>query len=116
MAFTPDEIASHTALIEKLLWAKRRPPLHLRDKMREGQRIAGHAIEFFYVRPRYSDPRQLSEESIAKTRWVRSRGVWQLFWKRADLKWHCYKPCPEVKTLAAILKAIDEDPHGCFFG
>lgn len=37
MAFTDAEIAEHTTTIETLFWSKRRPPLHLRDKVREGQ-------------------------------------------------------------------------------
>ncbi len=44
MAFNDVEIARYAGLIEKLIWAKRRPPLHLRDKVREGQRIEGHEI------------------------------------------------------------------------
>ena len=116
MAFTPAEIATHTDVIEKILWAKRRPPLHLRDKIREGQQIAGHEIEFFFVRPHFFDPGRLIEESIAKARYVRSRDVWQVLWKRADLKWHRYQPRPEVKTLAAFLRLVDEDEHSCFRG
>jgi hypothetical protein len=32
MAFSDVEIARYAGLIEKLIWAKRRPSLHLRDK------------------------------------------------------------------------------------
>lgn len=116
MAFTDLEIAEHTGLIEKLLWSRRRPPLHLRAEIREGQRFAGHAIEFFFVRPRYDRPSQWIEESIAKVQYVRSRRVWRLYWKRADGKWHSYPPRREVKTLAAALRLIDEDACNCFFG
>jgi hypothetical protein len=47
---------------------------------------------------------------------VRSQGVWRVFWKRADGRWHGYKPCPEADSLAAALRVIDEDANGCFFG
>jgi len=116
MAFTHVEIARYAGLIEKLIWAKRRPPLHLRDKVREGQRIEGHEIELFLVRPMFSDPTREIEESIAKARYVKSRDVWQVFWKRADLKWHRYLPRPEVKSLAGFLKLVNEDANGCFWG
>ena len=56
------------------------------------------------------------EESIAKIKYVRSRQVWRLYWKRADLKWHAYQPCPEVKSLATALRVIDKDACNCFFG
>jgi hypothetical protein len=116
MAFNDVEIARYAGLIEKLIWAKRRPPLHLRDKVREGQRIEGNEIELFLVRPLFSDPTRQTEESIAKARYVKSRDVWRVFWKRADQKWHRYPLRPEVKTLASFLKLVDEDANGCFWG
>jgi hypothetical protein len=116
MGFTDVEIARYAGLIEKLVWSKRRPPLHLRNKVREGQRIAGYEIELFLGRPLFCDPTRQVESSIAKTRYVKSRNVWQVFWKRADLKWHRYAPRAEVKSLADFLKLVDEDANGCFWG
>ena len=116
MAFTDLEIAEHTALIEQLLWSKHRPPLHLRDQMREGQRFTGHSIEFFYVRPLFNQPGKTVEESLAKVQFVRARRVWRLYWKRADGKWHGYHPFPEAPSLAEVLRVIDRDANACFFG
>jgi len=116
MPFTDLEIAGHTTLIEELFWSRRRPPLHLRDKVREGQRIDGTGIELFLVRPAFQRPGEWIEESIAKVRFIRSRDVWHLFWKRADLKWHRYQPCPEADSLGAVLRTINVDANGCFFG
>lgn len=116
MAFTDTEIAEHIGLVEDLSWSRRRPPLHLRDQVREGQRFTGHAIEFFLVRPAFNRPGEQVEEPIAKVQFVRARQVWRLFWKRADGKWHRYQPCPEADSLAAALRTIDEDACNCFFG
>ena len=116
MGFSDVEIAQYTELIEKLVWAKRRPPLALRDKVREGQRIEGYEIELFLVRPLFFDPAKKIENSIAKTRYVKSRSVWKVFWKRADMKWHRYAPRPEVKSLEAFLRLVDHDANGCFWG
>ena len=116
VAFTNAEIVRYSDLIEKLIWAKRRPPLHLREKVREGQRIAGHEIELFFVRPLFLEPTSNVESSIAKTRYARTRKIWRVFWKRADGKWHRYKPRPEVRSLQAFLKLVDEDEYGCFWG
>ncbi len=116
MAFTDTEIAAHTATLEEQFWSRCRPPVHLRDQVREGQRFTGHAIELFLVRPAFNRPGEQIEEAIAKVQYVRTRNVWHLFWKRADLKWHRYEPCPEADSLAAALRTIDEDLCGCFFG
>ncbi|HOG94160.1 MAG TPA: DUF3024 domain-containing protein [Opitutaceae bacterium] len=116
MAFTEDEIATHTATLEREFWSKRRPPLHLREMMREGQRIEGQSIELFYVRPLYCDPTRHMEESIVKLTYVRTTRAWRIFWQRADLKWHRYAPHPEAPSLSEALRVIDADAYACFFG
>ncbi|GDX12099.1 hypothetical protein LBMAG57_38710 [Verrucomicrobiota bacterium] len=116
MAFTALEIAEHTLTLEQHFWAHRRPPLQLRDQVREGQRFSDQAIELFIVRPAFNRPGEHVEESIAKVTYVRSKDVWHLFWKRADGKWHRYPPQPESKSLAAALRIIHEDANACFFG
>src|SRR5689334_10883917 len=116
MSFTHTEIAEYSALIEKLFWAKRRPPLHLRSKVMEGQRIEGYEIELFLSRPRFLDSSRWIEHPIAKTRFVISRKVWRVFWPRADMKWHRYDPQPEVPGFEEFLNLVQEDPYHCFWG
>lgn len=116
MPFTDSEIVQHSALIEREFWSKRRPPLEIRDQMREGQRFEGLSVELFFVRPLFSDPSREVEESIAKVKFVRAREVWRIHWKRADGKWHGYKPRLDVGSLTLALQVIHEDAHGCFFG
>ena len=116
MAFTDDEVLRFGEQIEKLFWSKHRPPLHLRDKVREGHRVEKSEIVLFFVRPHFRDSTQEVYEQIAKTRFVRSRNVWQVYWWRADGKWHLYPPRPEVKSLQAFLKLVSEDANCCFFG
>ena len=116
MSFSDTEIIRYSDLIEKWVWSTRRPALHLREEIREGQRITGNEIELFLVRPLFSDPTRQIEESIAKARYVKNRDVWQVFWKRADLKWHRYAPQPETITIEAFLRLVAEDTNSCFWG
>lgn len=116
MAFTEIEIAKHMKVLEDSFWVHRRPPLHLRDKVREGQRFTDQAIELFLVRPAFNHPDEQIEEPIAKLRYVRSQRIWRIYWQRADGKWHAYPPNPQADSLATALHIIDEDPNGCFFG
>ncbi len=116
MNFTDIEIAGHMKVIEDTFWSKRRPPLHLRDKVREGQRFSDRTIELFIVRPAFQRPGEQTEHPIAKFQHLPRLGVWRIFWQRADFNWHRYKPCVEVDSLAEALRVIDEDAYGCFFG
>jgi len=54
--------------------------------------------------------------AVAKATYVRTRGVWRVFWKRSDLKWHGYEPRPEVKSIDDFAALVADDEHGCFFG
>lgn len=116
MSFTHNEIAEHLKVIEDTFWSRRRPPLHLRDKVREGQRFTDRTIELFIARPVFNRPGEHTEESIARIERKPRLRVWRIFWKRADGHWHRYQPCFEVLSLAEALRVIDEDAHGCFFG
>jgi hypothetical protein len=116
MAFTDTEIAEHLKVIEDSFWSRRRPTVHLRDQVREGQRFADRSIELFIVRPVFNRPDEFTEESIAKLQHMPRLRVWRIFWKRADGNWHRYQPCPESPSLAEALRVIDGDAHCCFFG
>ena len=116
MGFTDNEIAEHMKVLEEIFWSRRRPPLHLRDKVCEGQRFANRTIELFIVRPVYNNPAEQTEESIARIQHLPRLRVWRIFWKRADGNWHRYQPCAEVPSLTEALGVIDEDANGCFFG
>lgn len=116
MAFTETEIAEHTIALEEHFWVHRRPPLRLREKIREGQRFTDQSIELFHVRPAFERPGEFIESQIAKVTYVRNKDRWHLFWPRADGKWHRYPSCPETKSLEAALRIIHEDAECCFFG
>jgi hypothetical protein len=96
--------------------ARRRPPAHLRDQVDLSFRFDARTVEIFEIRPRWDNPAQKIEEAIAKARYVKSRGRWLVYWQRANLKWHKYDPLPEVRTIDAFLKLVDEDACACFFG
>jgi hypothetical protein len=61
-------------------------------------------------------PGEKQEHPVAKTTFVRTRGVWRVFWMRRDLKWHGYEPMPEVEYIEAFFRLVSEDEYACFFG
>jgi len=116
MDFTNTEIAEHMKVLEDSFWSRRRPPLHLRDQVREGQRFVEQTIELFLVRSAFNRSGEHVEQSIAKIQHLPRQGVWRLFWKRADGKWYRYQPCPESDSLGDALRIIETDASHCFFG
>lgn len=96
---------------------RHRPPPHIRPKLDIAYRISGQCIEIFEIRPVWRGPAGGKHEGrVAKATFVRSRGVWRVFWQRRDLKWHSYEPIPEVKTVEEFVSVVTQDAHACFFG
>jgi hypothetical protein len=115
MAFSEFETKRYERVVGEFL-DRRRPPVHLRDKVDIGYRIERQSIEIFEIRPVWNDPGEKMEPPIAKATYVKSSDSWKVFWMRADMKWHGYGPDPLVKTLEEFLELVNEDSHGCFWG
>ena len=116
MAFCEIEAARVNKALDSFM-AERRPPPHIRAELDFGSRVSGHSVELFEVRPKWKGkPGERMEHPIAKTTYVRSRGVWRVFWMRRDLKWHSYEPASEVKSIDEFFHVVSEDAHACFFG
>ncbi len=115
MALSEFEIKRCEKAIAKFM-EKRRPPGHIREKLDLGYRISGQSVEIFEIRPYWRDPKKIIKTPFAKATFVRARGVWRIYWQRADLKWHRYDPVPEVKRFEDFLSVVDEDKYACFFG
>jgi hypothetical protein len=64
----------------------------------------------------WRNPSKKIEEAVAKSTYVKTQGVWKVYWQRADLKWHRYDPMPEVDSLEEFLALVDRDEYACFFG
>ena len=95
---------------------KRRPPVHIRPELDIGFRISGQSVEIFELRPKWKEPKEKLEHSVAKATFVKTRGAWRVYWQRADLKWHSYEPAPLVDSLEEFLRIVEEDKHACFWG
>lgn len=95
---------------------KHRPPAHIRDKRDLSFRVKDQSVEIFEIRPRWNNPVEKIEESVAKATYIKSKHIWKIFWMRADLKWHRYDPEPEVKSIETFLDVVERDQYSCFFG
>ena len=105
--------------IEKLVRQfveKIRPAPDKRNQLDISFKISGQSFEILEIRPRWDDPAQKIEGSVAKATYVKKSKLWKLYWMRADMKWHSYQPFPESNSLEEILKVIGEDVLHCFWG
>jgi hypothetical protein len=95
---------------------KRRPPVSARHQVDLGWRIDKKSVLIIETRPVWNNPSEHQELICAKATFVRSQGIWKIYWMRQDLKWHSYEPCSHVKAIGQVFDVVDKDEYGCFFG
>jgi hypothetical protein len=95
---------------------RRRPPENIRHEVDLSYKIENQSVILFEVRPRLDNPEQVIELPIAKATFVKTKKQWNVFWQRADLKWHSYPPKPTVQDIQDFIRLVDKDTHGCFWG
>ena len=92
------------------------PDPQIAAEVRRGYRVEGADAELFESRPSFLEPDVWRERPVAKFRFNKSRGAWQLFCMFRDLKWHAYEPLPESLDLAELVREVQRDPIGIFWG
>ncbi len=93
-----------------------RPPEHIRPKLDFSYEIVDQSIILNEIRPQWSDPTKIISSGYARATYVNTKEIWKIFWMRADLKWHSYKPNPQVDSLEDFLAIVRKDEYGCFNG
>jgi hypothetical protein len=92
------------------------PPEHA-DKLRTVYEVDGHAVNVLEERPPWRDDEtEWSRTPIARFRYYRSRGEWELYWMRADGRWHYYEPVQPSRSLKMLVAVVERDVYGAFFG
>ncbi len=115
MAFSARQISDIHRVVGGL--CRRRAPDELKDQIRLGYVIESHQIVIVEARPPWHESSsEWSELEIAKLRYVAQRKEWKLYWKRASGKWWLYAPHTNLKSLTAMVREIEVDSDGCFFG
>ncbi len=103
------------AKIKKLVESMR-PPVHIRNELDIGYSFQNNTLELFEIRPRWDKKDELIQSPFAKTKLIKSQGIWKIYWMRASGKWERYGPNSEVKDVSDFFEIVKEDKHTCFFG
>ncbi len=94
----------------------KKTPAHLKDQLRYEYDVSGHNVIIYEVRPAWNRKDEYTKLPMAKITYVNARKIWKLYWMRASGKWEKYEPQETASDLNALIREIDKDPYGCFFG
>lgn len=93
-----------------------RPSVDDRKELDVGYTYADNTLEVFEIRPHWDNAEKMIHSPVARTKYIKSRGIWTIYWKKANGKWEKYDPNPEVNDLSQFFVILDEDEHCCFWG
>ena len=78
MAFSEIELKRHEKTINIFL-EKKRPPVHIRDKLDIGCRIEGQSVEVLEIRPDWQDETKKMERPVAKATFAKNSHEWKIY-------------------------------------
>jgi hypothetical protein len=98
-------------------WCADTSPDHLRDQVRIECQVADRHLTVVDSRPpRVGTDREWIATPVARLRYTKSTGLWELYWRDSNGRFRVYEqlaPSPRVEDLLAEL---DRDPTALFWG
>lgn len=93
-----------------------RVPPHVRDKVRLTYTFRGQTVALVEERPVYNDPSRWTHGPVAQFKFDLTMKTWTLYYRDRNLKWHLYDRVKPSRTFNHLLKEVDSDPTGIFWG
>jgi len=114
-------MALREAIREKVEWiltryCARRVPIKVRDKIQLGYRFRGSSVTLFECRPMVRDPTVWTKSAVAQFRFDPQTLLWTLYCRDRNTRWHRYDKIHPSPDLNDLLREVDEDPTGIFWG
>ena len=105
-------------LIETKLteYCEQKIPLTARDKIKLIFKIMGNKITLIETRPYYMNPSTWTETPIAQFRFDNETKKWTLYCMDRNSRWHLYDLIKPSADFDDMLKALDNDKTGIFWG
>jgi hypothetical protein len=105
-------------LIETKLndYCERKIPIVVRNQVKLAYKIVGYKVNLIEMRPYHRDPAIWTETPIAQFRFNRDTHEWSVFSIDRNDKWHLYGLIQPSADFDDMLKALDNDKTGIFWG
>lgn len=99
-------------------WCRDRVPEHVRDQVRVELEVADRHVTIVECRPPWGadlDP-EWTRFPIARLRYTKVSGLWSLYWRDRNLRFHEYDRVPATANVEDLLAEVDRDPTAIFWG
>jgi DUF3024 family protein len=105
-------------LIEKKIgdYCEWKVPSHVKQKIRIGFKIRGNSVTIIEERPYFHVPSQWSQNVVAQFRYDPSDHTWALYCADRNSRWCLYSRSVPTKNIDTLLRWVEADPTGIFWG
>ncbi len=114
MALPEIQKAKATKILMK--FCNDRVPPHIRDKVKLEIEFRGKTVTLIEVQPAWNDPRCHTRLPIAQFRFDVDAMKWNLYCSDRNSKWHVYTQIGPTSDFDLLIKEVDRDPTGIFWG
>ena len=99
-------------------WCRDRVPEHVRDEVRIEVDVAARHLTIVECRPpwRADMGAEWTRFPIARLRYTKATGVWSLYWRDRNLRFHAYDLVSPTASIEELLSEVDRDPTAIFWG
>ncbi len=97
-------------------YCERRIPIDIRDQVRLTFKIMRDKVTLIETRPYFRDPTVWTENPVAQFRLDKNTQKWTLYCMDRNSRWHLYDIIYPSADFDDMLKALDRDPTGIFWG
>ncbi|MEZ4485182.1 MAG: DUF3024 domain-containing protein [Syntrophotaleaceae bacterium] len=94
----------------------REVPDYLRDQIRIEYRIRGNEVSLFESRAHLQGNGDWISTKVARFKKEPETESWLLYWADRNSQWRPYSPLPCHRDIERLLKAVEENETGVFWG
>lgn len=98
------------------MWARGRVPEHLWDELKVEADVADRHVTIVEVRPPWDGVGEHIRFPIARLRYTKTTGLWAIYWRDRNLKFHGYKWKEPSRDVQSLLDHIEDSGDPIFWG
>ena len=99
-------------------WCRDKVPECVRDEVRVEVDVAERHLTIVECRPpwRTDMGAEWTRFPIARLRYTKGTGMWSLYWRDRNLRFHEYDLASATPSIEELLAEVDQDPTAIFWG
>jgi len=110
------ELLKKSVELKMKKYCERKVRAQYHDRLRRGFKIRGNSVFLYEERPAFGFPEKWVEIPIAQFRYNTRNKTWTLYCMPRSGKWELYLEGNPTKDFDKLLKEVEEDGTGIFWG